>query len=189
MSEKNHVPERSCVVCRAKKNKFDLFRLIKSNEEKYIFDSNYKAQSRGIYVCKSSTCLERLSKHKKFKVDTDNLLKMITLINKKKKNYLNILSPMKNSGKLIFGINLFFENIENIYYILIAEDIADKNREKILNKAKEYKIPFLFVGDKKSLGKIFDKEEVNVIGIKDKNMARGLIIKSTKEVLNENKSS
>ncbi len=71
-------------------------------------------------------------------------------------------------------MNLLFENIEHIHYIVIAEDIAVKNKEKILNKAKELNIPYIFVGTRKNLGEIFDKDEINVIGIKDKKMARGL---------------
>ena len=59
---------------------------------------------------------------------------------------------MKNSGELVFGINLLFENIEHVHFIVLAQDISKKNEEKI-----------------------FNKEEITVIGIKDKKMARGLI--------------
>ena len=175
MSEEKKISERTCIICRAKKNKSDLFRLAKINENSYIFDKDYKKQTRGTYVCKSLECIGKLSKHKKVRVSSDDLLKMLNLVKKSEKNYLNILSSMKNSGELIFGMNLFFENIKHIHYLVIAEDIGDKNKEKIINKAKEYKIPYLFTGNKESLGEIFDKEEVNLIGIKDKKMAKGLI--------------
>lgn len=175
MAEDKELPERSCLICRAKKNKINLFRLAKINEEKYVYDETYRIQSRGAYICKSLDCLGKLSKHKKVKVNSDDLLKMLNFINKSEKNYLNILKSMKNSGELVFGINLFLENIEHIHYIVMAEDIGEKNREKIVDKAKEFKIPYLFSGNKKSLGEIFDKEEINVIAIKDKKMAKGLI--------------
>lgn len=175
MTEDKSQPERSCLICRAKKNKINLFRLAKLNEEKYFYDETYKIQTRGTYVCKSLECLGKLSKHKKVKVDSEDLLKMLNFIKKSEKNYLNILKSMKNSGELIFGVNLFFENIDHIHYIVMAEDIKEKNKVKIVNKAKELKIPYLFAGSKKKLGEIFDKEEVNVIAIKDKKMAKGLI--------------
>lgn len=175
MAEDKEQPERTCLICRAKKNKMALFRLAKLNEEKYVYDEAYKIQTRGTYVCKSLSCLGKLSKHKRVKVNSDDLLKMLNFINKSEKNYLNILKSMKNSGELIFGINLFLENIEHIHYIVMAEDIAEKNKVKIVDKAKEFKIPYLFTGNKKSLGEIFDKEEINVIAIKDKKMAKGLI--------------
>ena len=97
MSEAKHQPERSCLICRAKKNKFDLFRIAKLDEESYVYDKDYKKQTRGIYVCKSLACLGKLSKHRKVKLSSDDLLKMLNFINKEEKNYLNILKSMKNS--------------------------------------------------------------------------------------------
>lgn len=174
MEEDKSTPERTCLICRAKKDKLNLFRLAKISESNYSFDKDYKKQTRGAYVCKSLSCLGKLSKHKKIKITSEDLLKMLNIINKTEKNYLNILNSMKNLGELVFGMNLLFENIEHIHYIVIAEDIAVKNKEKILNKAKELNIPYIFVGTRKNLGEIFDKDEINVIGIKDKKMARGL---------------
>lgn len=169
-----HIPERTCIICRAKNEKSKLFRLAKVKEAFYEFDKEQKKQSRAVYVCKSLNCLGKLAKHNKVKLDSQDLMSMLNIINKANKNYLNILNSMKNSGELVFGMNLLFENIEHIHYIVIAEDIAVKNKEKILNKAKELNIPYIFVGTRKNLGEIFDKDEINVIGIKDKKMARGL---------------
>lgn len=175
MGEEKNLPERSCVICRAKKDKHDLFRLAKVGENSYVFDKEYKKQVRGAYVCKSLACLGKLSKHNRVKVASEDLLKMLNLIKKEEKNYINILSSMKNSKELVFGMNLLFENIEHIHYIIIAQDIAEKNKNKIINKAKELNIPYIFTETRESLGSIFDKQEINVIGIKDKKMARGLI--------------
>lgn len=175
MSDEKNKVERTCLICRTKKNKQDLFRLAKIGETTYNFDKDYKKQTRGAYVCKSLPCLGKLSKHNKVKLPSEDLLQMLNIINKMGKNYLNILNSMKNSGELVFGMNLLFENIEHIHYIVIAEDITKKNKEKIINKAKELNIPYLFIGNRESLGNIFDKQEINVIGIKDKKMARGLI--------------
>ena len=100
---------------------------------------------------------------------------MLSIINKASKNYLNILNSMKNSGELVFGINLLFENIEHIHFIVLAQDISKKNEEKILRRISELKIPYVTAGTMEELGKIFNKEEITVIGIKDKKMARGLI--------------
>jgi len=100
---------------------------------------------------------------------------MLNIINKANKNYLNILNSMKNSGELVFGINLLFENIEHVHFIVMAQDISKKNEEKVLRKINELKIPYVVVGTMQELGKVFNKEEITVIGIKDKKMARGLI--------------
>ena len=170
-----HIPERTCVLCRAKKDKLKLFRLAKVKEGFYEFDKEQKKQTRAVYVCKSLTCLGRLAKHNKVKLDSQDLMAMLSIINKANKNYLNILNSMKNSGELVFGINLLFENIEHVHFIVLAQDISKKNEEKILRRISKLKIPYVTAGTMEELGKIFNKEEITVIGIKDKKMARGLI--------------
>ena len=170
-----HTPERTCIICREKNEKSKLFRLAKLNEGFYEFDKEQKKQSRAVYVCKSLNCLGKLAKHNKVKLDSQDLMSMLNIINKANKNYLNILNSMKNSGELIFGINLLFENIEHVHFVVIAQDISKKNEKKIFRKIKELKIPYVIVGTMEDLGKIFNKEEITVIGIKDKKMAKGLI--------------
>lgn len=170
-----HTPERTCIICREKNQKSKLFRLAKLNEGFYEFDKEQKKQSRAVYVCKSLNCLGKLAKHNKVKLDSQDLMSMLNIINKANKNYLNILNSMKNSGELVFGINLLFENIEHVHFVVIAQDISKKNEEKIFRKIKELKIPYVIVGTMEDLGKIFNKEEITVIGIKDKKMAKGLI--------------
>lgn len=170
-----HIPGRTCVICRSKNEKSKLFRLTKVNEAFYEFDKEQKKQSRAVYVCKSLSCLGKLAKHNKVKVDSQDLMTMLNIINKANKNYLNILNSMKNSGELVFGINLLFENIEHVHFIVMAQDISKKNEDKIFRRITELKIPYIVVGTMQELGKIFNKEEITVIGIKDKKMARGLI--------------
>ena len=87
-----HIPERTCVLCRAKKDKSKLFRLAKVKEGFYEFDKEQKKQARAVYVCKSLTCLGRLAKHNKIKLDSQDLMAMLSIINKANKNYLNILN-------------------------------------------------------------------------------------------------
>jgi len=150
-------------------------KMAKVKEGFYEFDKEQKKQTRAVYVCKSLTCLGRLAKHNKVKLDSQDLMAMLSIINKANKNYLNILNSMKNSGELVFGINLLFENIEHVHFIVLAQDISKKNEEKILRRISELKIPYVTAGTMEELGKIFNKEEITVIGIKDKKMARGLI--------------
>lgn len=175
MDSSTIVHERTCLICREKKEKKDLFRLVKSGEDRYYFDEKQKAQSRGYYVCKSHECLKRLSKHKKIKVSTDDLMKMLNQLNKGEKDYLNILRAMKNSQTLSFGMNMVLEEIEHTHFLVLAEDISEKNERKLLLRAKELNITYVYCGNKQQLGEIFGKDEVSVIGVKNKQIARGLI--------------
>ncbi len=173
--EEKLFPERSCVICRVKNKKEKLLRLAKTKVENfYAFDKNQNKQTRGAYICKSLTCLGKLQKHNRYKLNSEDLIEMLNLIKKDERNYINILSSMKNSGELVFGINLLFENIGKVHFIILANDISKKNYDKILKKSIELKIPYISVENKKNLGKIFGKDEVNVIGITNKKMAKGL---------------
>ena len=167
-------PERTCVICKLKGLKELFFRLIRNNEKIY-FDEKGTHQSRGIYVCRSKECLQRLSKHKKLPINMEELVKMSVLLKNEKKDYLNILKAMKNSQALTFGLNMVFDEIEKIHFVVMAEDISEKNSNKIIEKCKERSIPYIFHSTKSLLGDIFNKNEVTVIAITNKKIARGLL--------------
>ena len=76
-----HIPERTCIICREKNEKSKLFRLAKLNEGFYEFDKEQKKQSRAVYVCKSLNCLGKLAKHNKVKLDSQDLMSMLNIIN------------------------------------------------------------------------------------------------------------
>lgn len=89
-----HIPERSCVICKAKKNKKNFLRIIKSGAG-YVYDATAKAQTRGQYICYDLNCLNKLSKHKKYKLSSDSLILMLNAINKKIEIMLAFLKQWK----------------------------------------------------------------------------------------------
>lgn len=167
-------PERTCVVCREKGPKESFFRIVEGEGGKFVFDRNGKAQKRGYYVCKTHECIKRISKNKKYSLSMDDLMAMLGLLKKSSKDYLGVLKAMKNSEFLSFGINMLMEDIEQVHFIIMAEDISEKNEKKVIAKAKELGIKYVHYGTKSQLGDIFGKDEVNVVGIKNKKIARGL---------------
>lgn len=167
-------PERTCIICKLKGLKEIFFRMITNNEKLY-FDEKGNQQSRGTYLCKSKECLQRLSKHKKIQINMEELVKMSVLLKNEKKDYLNILKAMKNSQALTFGLNMVFDEIEKVHFVVMAEDISEKNSNKIIEKCKERNIPFIFHSTKSLMGDIFNKDEVTVIAITNKKVARGLL--------------
>jgi len=54
---------RTCIACRAKKEKHDLLRIV-AKEEKAALDETYKENARGIYLCKDQTCINKILKAK-----------------------------------------------------------------------------------------------------------------------------
>jgi uncharacterized protein len=67
-SHADHLPERTCVICRKKMEKEALIRFIVLDNE-IVFDLQKKIASRGFYVCNNNLCIEKLDKwirkHKK----------------------------------------------------------------------------------------------------------------------------
>lgn len=60
----NYMKEiRSCIICRKKKNKHELIRVI-SQDGNAVWDKKCNAPSRGIYICNEISCLEKIMKAK-----------------------------------------------------------------------------------------------------------------------------
>ncbi len=57
-----HIPERSCMACREKKEKGALIRVIRTPEGEVLLDATGRANGRGAYLCKSRACVEKAYK-------------------------------------------------------------------------------------------------------------------------------
>lgn len=178
------MPERTCVCCRKKGEKENFFRLAEKDNG-YIFDEKMKIQNRGLYICRAKECIEKLSKHKRYRVDVRELLKMLEELKKEKKNIIDIIRPMKNSQNFIFGID---ENIEGIKrkkvkLLILPKNINDRYIQIFKKLKNEFKINIIMIEKKEELLPIFSRE-VNVVGITEKKVINGILNKV--EVKDEN---
>lgn len=57
-----NIPQRTCIVCRKQKNKNELLRIVKNNENFIKVDPNSKTQGRGVYICYDMECLKKVNK-------------------------------------------------------------------------------------------------------------------------------
>lgn len=76
------MPDRSCIICKSKKNKNNLIRLV-NKDGSLIFDLSRKIYQRGCYVCYKYECLSTLKKIKNYKKignfkfnEKENILKL-----------------------------------------------------------------------------------------------------------------
>jgi uncharacterized protein len=51
-----HVPQRTCIGCRAVKPKRELVRVVRTDTGSATVDVTGKAPGRGVYICKSKSC-------------------------------------------------------------------------------------------------------------------------------------
>ena len=67
-----------CAVCRKKGDKTSLIRIVKDKNGNIFIDKSYKANGRGMYICKSNECIENAQKAKavsrSFKVNADPII-------------------------------------------------------------------------------------------------------------------
>lgn len=64
MGQTKKIPMRQCVGCGEMKNKKELIRIIKNNENEIFLDVTGKKNGRGAYICNSMECLEKAIKSK-----------------------------------------------------------------------------------------------------------------------------
>lgn len=58
-------PQRTCMGCNSKKDKKDLIRIVKNNQNEITVDKTGKQPGRGAYICNSVECLEKVIKSKR----------------------------------------------------------------------------------------------------------------------------
>ncbi|MFI3255239.1 MAG: YlxR family protein [Eubacteriales bacterium] len=56
------IPVRQCVGCRAKKEKTELLRVVKSSQGEIQLDTLGKLPGRGAYLCCEEACLKKIQK-------------------------------------------------------------------------------------------------------------------------------
>ncbi len=70
-----NIPQRTCLGCNVKKDKKDLIRIVKDNQNNISIDRTGKANGRGAYICDDINCLEKAIKSKRlekcFKIEID----------------------------------------------------------------------------------------------------------------------
>ena len=59
------IPQRTCSVCRAQKNKNELLRVVKNKDNIIKVDETGKQSGRGAYICYDMECLEKAQKSKR----------------------------------------------------------------------------------------------------------------------------
>ena len=171
------MPERMCLCCRKKGSKEDFFR-ISTIKEKCVLDIEHRIQARGIYVCKDKQCVEKLSKHKKIKVDIEILLKMLSILDKSEKSIEKILIGMRNSEYFIYGVDDNIEGVkrDKVKLKILPKDVKEKYKEEFLNLCEKYKFKIIYIEKQEQLTDIFSRN-VNVIGVFDKSVVRGILKK------------
>lgn len=83
-----HIPQRSCIACRQKKDKRQLTRIVRTPDDGIIIDPSGKQNGRGAYVCHQPACWDKI-------IDTNLLANALkTAITADEKAKLNEKRPL-----------------------------------------------------------------------------------------------
>ena len=58
------IPQRQCIGCGQVKDKKDLIRILKTQDESIVIDTTGRKNGRGAYICASEECLAKAFKNK-----------------------------------------------------------------------------------------------------------------------------
>ncbi len=59
MQRRKHVPQRTCIVCRQKKDKRRLIRIVRDRDTGVFVDLSGKHNGRGAYLCPELNCWDK----------------------------------------------------------------------------------------------------------------------------------
>ena len=74
MEKVRKIPQRKCVGCAEKRDKGDLWRVVKTPDGSVILDKTGKAAGRGAYICKDIKCLQRARKAHRLETNLDTAI-------------------------------------------------------------------------------------------------------------------
>ena len=58
-----HIPQRTCIACRAVRSKRELARVVRTIENRVIADPTGKKAGRGAYLCRQRECWQAVLDH------------------------------------------------------------------------------------------------------------------------------
>jgi predicted RNA-binding protein YlxR (DUF448 family) len=180
---------RTCVICKNIKPKKELFRYTIYNNE-LIIDFYQKLNGRGFYTCKNLECIQGLNENiirkslkitEDFKYQPSEIINMV--IRNLKKEIFNNLKIGNKSGVLVATLNRFVESVakNDFNVVFVANDISDNSFKKVKKFLEDKDVIHIF--DKEELGEIFNKTEVNIVGIKESEF-QDMIMEKIKLLIN-----
>lgn len=88
--------------------------------------------------------------------------------------YLNLLGLAYRARKITTGEDLIIKDIQSnrVKLVLLANDMSDRTRKQLINKCEFYKVPYIEVDDRQTLGQAIGKPERVAVAITDQGFAK-----------------
>lgn len=172
-SRPRHIPERSCLGCKIKRNPQDLARIVCNRDGVVNLDRLGKAPGRGVYVCFNAVCLRkalsppRLASALKCPVvvpEFDTFYQTLEIwLFERLKSYFYLA---RKAGILISGHMALYRALvrAQVTCIILAEDIAVSRANEYRSWCVRHNIPYMTLFSKEELGQLIGQSQRSAIG-------------------------
>lgn len=159
-------PQRSCLGCRATRDKKELLRFVLAPDRTLVPDILAKLPGRGAYTCLNNACLGIAAQKKQFARafggdvvynGADRLIvQVVTLLEERIGSYLALANK---AGKVVSGSDMVMELLKKrkAGVVFLATDISPEIGAKVMALAERYEVPHVAIFDKDRIGAFLGK--------------------------------
>jgi predicted RNA-binding protein YlxR (DUF448 family)/ribosomal protein L30E len=181
------VPQRSCLGCRATRDKNELLRFVLAPDRTLVPDILAKLPGRGAYTCLNHACLRNAAQKKQFARvfsgdvvynGADRLIgQVVTLLEERIGSYLALANK---AGRVVSGSDMVMELLKKrkAGVVFLATDISPEIGAKVMALSKRYEVPHVAIFTKERIGAFLGKGLRSVAAIEQS----GFIETVTREI-------
>jgi predicted RNA-binding protein YlxR (DUF448 family) len=168
-------PKRSCLGCRAVKERKDLLRFVLSPDMVLVPDLLAKLPGRGAYTCLDKGCLIDAVKKKQFDRAFKGEVKHISaeeltsqVISMMEERIASYLSLANKAGRVVSGSDMVMQVLRKTgkeIIVLLSTDISDDIRQKVVTLARRNSVEYFSLFDKERVGALIGKSLRSVVAV------------------------
>lgn len=128
---------RTCLACRKKAMKPELYRFVRALDGEICFDAKARLPHRGVWICAKKVCLEKaFTKRLLFRdertLPVDNKLMLSTIKKQVKSGILARLGLMRRLGQIEMGRDAVKRSMmqDNARAVIFAHDISKRSQDE-----------------------------------------------------------
>ncbi len=181
-------PKRTCLGCRAVKNKDDLLRFVISPDGIPAPDLMSKLPGRGAYTCPDKACISEAVSRKQFDrafkrevkhASADEIILMV--ISTMEARIASYVALANKAGKIVSGSDMVMNILKKggkERIILFSTDVSGDIRQKVINLAEKNGTEYFSLFDKERVGALIGKSLRSVVAVE----GQGFVLSIKKEL-------
>jgi hypothetical protein len=175
-------PQRTCIGCRGVFSKEAVVRIV-AGPAGAVIDYREKLPGRAAYVCPRPGCIERalhpgtLSRALRMKMDAPSGERFREELGAAIRGRIaSLVSMATRAGMAVSGYSAVEDALRKgrVALLLLASDLSEGTREKVLKADSETPVRRAVVGTKESLGKMTGRDQAGLVGILDEGFSDAL---------------